>query len=905
MKQLFLAILFACSLLMELACDSKKTGTDAVGTPSGPVLFEKMAPQHTGIDFVNAVAETPLLNYLTFNYIYMSGSVGVGDFNRDGLEDLYGVATSGANKLYLNKGNFQFEEAGARAGVQAADGVKTGVAVVDINGDGWLDIYQCRTGLVPQSRGNLLFINNGGSGSWSGGFTERSAEYGLNTPCSSTHANFFDFDRDGDLDMYLLNHRTDFRNTSQIRAKKEGDKIVHITTSDDEWSSDRLYRNEGNGKFTDISKQAGIQNYSFGLSATIIDANRDGWPDVFVANDYVEPDNLFINNKNGTFTDRIEEHLRHTSNFSMGVDWADINNDALPDLVSLDMALDGNYRQKIMATSMVPDRYNTSVAYGYGHQMMRNMLQLNNGDGSFSEIGCLAGVSASDWSWAPLLADFDNDGYRDLFISNGQRRDMNNLDYMTYDLDSVVRAGGNAATFMNATPPVEVHNYCYRNKGDLSFDDVSVHWGFAEKTLSNSAVYADLDNDGDQDIIVINSFKPAFVYKNKTVETGAGNYLEMLLEGPARNTAGLGAALLLETGSQRQYAEATPLRGFLSASTSVVHFGLGKTAAAEKLHIQWPDGKVQTLENVTANQRITLKYADAKAGPPILKNMAAASKPLFTDITQQAGILYKHEENVFNDFNRERLIPHSFSNQGPSLAVADVNGDGLDDFYAGTCFLRKGVLGIQQKNGKFSTNSTPFPQDTLFEDTDALFFDANGDKAPDLFVVSGGNEAPLNSKYYQDRLYLNDGKGNFKYAPDNIPKESESGGCVAAYDYDRDGDLDLFVGGRVVPGAYPRMPFSSVLQNDGAGRFSNVTNSVAPELSQIGLVTAILFADLDKDGQDEMIVTGEWMALEVTAEKEIRPLYSLRECDDGRCVPEKRTGNGPAVQSQRIALLLV
>lgn len=847
------------------ACQSNGTepASPAVAQSSGPARFEKMAAEHTGIDFANTLAETKDMNYMSFNYLYMSGGVGVGDFNNDGLQDLYIAATTAPNRLYLNKGNFQFEDLATQAGVRVAEGIKTGVSVVDINNDGWLDIYLCRTGSTPGSRGNLLFINNGQSAVT---FTESAAQYGLNADCPSTHANFFDYDRDGDLDMYLLNHRTDFTKTQAMRVAREGDKIVRINTPEDEWSSDRLYRNEGNGKFTNVSQKAGIMKFAYGLSAIILDANSDGWPDVFVANDYLEPDNLFINNKNGTFSDRVNDYFRHTSNFSMGTDLGDINNDGLSDLIVLDMAPESNRKQKTTATSMVTDRYHTMVSYGYGHQIMRNMLQLNNGDGSYSEIGCLAGIAKTDWSWAPLLMDFDNDGFRDVFISNGQRRDVTNLDYMNFTLDSVIKAGGttnDAIAFTASIPSEELRNFMYRNRGDLSFEDVTEAWGMGEKTLSNSAVYADLDNDGDLDIVVVNSEKPMFVYKNKTMETGGSHYLQVQLEGPAKNVRGVGALLLIEAGGQRQIADANPVRGFLSSSSDGLHFGLGKSAVAEKLHIQWPDGKVQTLENVAVNQRLRLKYTDAKPGTPILKLLTAAGKPNFVDLSQSVGLNYRHDENIYPDFNRERLIPHSFSNSGPCLAVGDVNADGLDDFYTGGSFGRKGALFVQQKNGRFaSTASAPFLLDTLYEDTDALFFDADGDRDLDLFVVSGGNEAPLNSRYYQDRLYLNDGKGNLTMAAANMPTESHSGGCAVAADYDRDGDLDLFVGGRVVPGLYPRLPYSSVLQNNG-GTFTNVTNSVAPEFNQIGLVTALLFADLDKDGQDELLVTGEWMSIEV------------------------------------------
>ncbi|HNG89097.1 MAG TPA: CRTAC1 family protein, partial [Saprospiraceae bacterium] len=627
-----------CAVALFPACKNDPTGNAPEATaaaPSGPALFEKMPAERTGIDFANLLQEGSSVNPLLFNYVYMSGALGVGDFNRDGLEDLYFSASTGPNKLYLNRGDFKFEEVAAQAGVTAAEGLKTGVTVVDINHDGWLDLYQCRTGTEVEGRSNLLFINNGVAGG-TPTFSEQSVQYGLDAPCPSTHANFFDYDRDGDLDMYLLNHRTDFSETSHVRAVQKPDgTVVRNSAPADAYSSDRLYRNEGNGKYTDVSVKAGIQNYAYGLSATILDANGDGWPDVYVGNDYIEPDNLYINNRNGTFTDRLDDYMRHTSAFSMGAELADVNNDGLADLFMLDMAPEDNRKQKITATSMVLERYTTLLNYGYGHQMMRNTLQLNNGDGTYSEIGCLSGIAATDWSWAPLMVDFDLDGYRDLFVSNGQRRDLNDLDYNTYTLDSLIKAGHQTAQpkdFVSHMPAEPVHNYLYRNRGDLTFENMTAAWGFSEKTHSNSAVYADLDNDGDQDIVVMNCEKPAFVYRNKAADTQAGHYLQVRLEGPAQNPQGIGALLLAEAEGQRQIADATPIRGFISTSTGVLQFGLGKSASVQKLSILWPDGKVQTLENLPANQRITLKHADAKPGPSPFKALQSGAKPLFADI---------------------------------------------------------------------------------------------------------------------------------------------------------------------------------------------------------------------------------------------------------------------------------
>jgi hypothetical protein len=853
-------ILFWAVSILFFNCNTagKDNNPEEETSYDGPAKFEKIDAKQSGISFFTEIKEDQALNYLTFNYLYLGSPVGVADFNRDGLQDLYFVSTKGENKLYLNKGGFRFMDMTSASGTSAMQGIKTGIAIVDINQDGWPDIYQCRSSRSPSERGNLLFINNKDMT-----FTESAADYGLSTGCSSNTANFFDFDLDGDLDMYLVNHPEDFTQVSNVRVTKVGNTFKHTNKVDNEFVSDRLYRNDGNGKFTDISKQAGIQKQAFGFSAVVMDFNTDGYPDIYVCNDYIEPDNLFINNRNGTFTDRIDTYMRHTCHFSMGADIADMNNDGLLDLMVVDMNPESVKRQKILATAMENGRYNSLVGYGYGHQFMRNTLQINNGNNTFSEIGCMAGVANTDWSWAPLAVDFDNDGFRDLFISNGQRRDVTNLDYINFTLDSVIKSGkdvADAVTHLNQIPTTEIHNYMFRNKGDLTFEDASAKWGFSEKSISNSAVYADLDNDGDLDLIVSNSNKPSFIYQNKTRESNEGNYLQIILQGSEQNKGGIGTLVRITANDQQQMADANPSRGFLSSSEAILHFGIGKATEVDHLKVQWPDGKVQNLDHIPANQRITLKYSDAQKGTPITQPAKAAT--LFSDYSNQYGAIFRHKENEYHDFDRERLLPHQFSDRGPGIAQGDINGDGLEDFYIGGAFRSSGALMVQDKSNHFKMITAPFSKDTSYEDTEALMFDADGDKDLDLYIGSGGNELPAGVPNYQDRLYENDGKGNMTVSIGALPMETESAGAVAVNDYDHDGDLDIFVGNRCTPGQYPKTPLSFILKNDHA-RFQEVTNQVAPDFAHAGMVTDIIFSDLDKDGWDDMLVTGEWMPIKI------------------------------------------
>ncbi|MCB9284233.1 MAG: VCBS repeat-containing protein [Lewinellaceae bacterium] len=826
-------------------------------------MFELIAPESSGIAFANRITEDHQTNILTNSYMYNGGGVAVLDVNKDGLPDLYFVSSQESNRLYLNKGDMTFEDITDKAGVGATGGYKTGVTVVDINADGWEDLYVCRAGLqAVTERRNLLYINNGDMT-----FSEQGAPYGIDDIAASNHANFFDYDLDGDLDLYLINYPNDFSNVNQIALMEEGGKQVRVNAPKTPMESDHLYRNEGNGKFTDVSQQAGISNRAFSLSVTVSDFNADGYPDIYVANDYIEPDFLYINNKNGTFTNRIDDYLRHQSNHTMGVDIADFNNDSRVDIMSLDMIAEDNRRQKLLMSTMMVDRYETLVRYGYGKQLMRNTLQLNMGEGGFSEVGVMAGVSNTDWSWSPLLADFDNDGWKDLYITNGYYRDVTNMDYLPYTVDSVNRAGGitpkqfpDFNDYLKLIPSERLPNYMYRNKGDLTFEKVTTPWGLYKPSYSNGSAYADLDADGDLDLVVNNIEDPAFLFKNLSVEKGKGNFLQIALEGNAPNTEGTGASIKIDQGANSQYQEMTPTRGFLSSVQHLIHFGLSDNSNIDRLEVRWPDGSIQVLENIKPNQRLVLKQSDASKQN--LPSLDTAGEPFFQS-ANNLGLDFVHQENPFEDFNRERLLPHRFSTQGPNLAVADVNGDGLEDIFVGGAIGQAGALFLQQKNSTFHRmDQEAWSTDRAYEDTGCLFFDADGDGDQDLYVVSGGSEYPLNDSHYQDRLYLNDGKGHFSAATDALPRITSSGSCVSVHDIDGDGDLDVLVGGRVSPGAYPAPPQSIILRNE-QGRFKDATDQVSLELRDIGMVTDFRWGDLDGDGNDELVVSGEWMPVTV------------------------------------------
>ena len=821
---------------------------------SVPPLFESVAARASGVTFANTLPSDTAVNIISYLYYYNGGGVAAGDIDGDGLLDLYFTSNLGSNRLYRNLGNFRFDDVTARAGVADSVGWKSGVTMADVNGDGRLDIYVSAVNYLAMQGRNVLYVNNG-----DGTFTDRAKEFGLDHVGYSTQAAFFDYDGDGDLDMYLLNSST-FSERAQSSSTSR--------TVRNPRAGDKLFQNDGRYHFVDVSEHAGIYGgvEGFGLGVVASDVNLDGCPDIYVANDFPEDDFLYLNNCNGTFTESIATTTGHTSRFSMGVDAADFNNDGRPDIAVLDMLPDSERILKTAASAEGYELFNMKLAAGYHPQYARNTLQLNrgvtNGKVRFSEIGYLAGIHATDWSWAPLFADLDNDGFKDLFITTGIFRRPNDLDYIA-SLDSLPPAAFPAAPQIAKMPHVPLPNYAFQNNGDLTFTNRAAAWGLGTPGFSNGAAYADLDNDGALDLVVNHLDATAGIYRNRAreIDSAGHHYLTVVLQGAGANTAGIGAKVMVSAAGRRQLVEVMPTRGFQSAVDPRAHFGLGSAPQVDSLIVIWPDRRSQVLTNVAADLTITLSQADARDQRPI---RPSAHPPLFSDITDRVPIDYKHRENPFFDFSREPLIPHLLSAEGPALAVADANGDGLDDIYVGGAKWQPGRLLLQQRNGSFRVAAEPgFRADSLHEDVDAVFFDANGDKNPDLYVVSGGNEFSGRNEPLRDRLYLNDGRGHFTRAEDALPEFFHNGSCVVPGDFDGDGDLDLFVGSRVVSRHYGVAPRSHLLQNDGKGHFRDVTTTVAPGLDSIGMVTSALWLDYDHDRRLDLIVVGEWMPVRV------------------------------------------
>ncbi len=839
MKNIFSILIFTVACYLNLIAQQNK-----------PTLFTRLSYKQTGIDFTNEIVETSAQNVLAYEYMYNGGGVAIGDINNDGLQDIFFTANLKSNKLYLNQGNFQFKDITKQAKISGRKDWKTGTTMVDINGDGWLDIYVCYSGKGnTDSRRNELYINNHDLT-----FTESAKQYGLDDAGCSTQAIFFDYDNDGDLDCYILNHN--------IKAYKNVE--LHYLKNDyDSLAADKLYRND-DGHFTDVSKQAGISGnpISFGLGIAVSDINNDGWPDIYVSNDYTEQDYCYINNHNGTFSQKELYMFGHLSQFSMGSDIADVNNDGLVDIFTLDMLPEDNRRQKLLQAQENYELYGYMATNGFHYQFMRNMLQLNNGNGTFSEIGQLAGISNTDWSWAPLMADFDNDGYKDLFITNGYMRDYTNKDFLKYWGDYLVKQAANRDSInylelIRHMPSTMVTNYAFHNNGDLSYKNVSAQWGLNELILSNGAAYADLDNDGDLDIVINNINDKASIFRNEENNMLSHHYLSIALHGQGKNSFGLGTKIYCYAGGFMQLLEQMPTRGYQSSVSPVLDFGLGNNTRVDSLKIIWPNAATEILFNIKADQVITLNQKHAKPAVPL---RAIANQKLFT--YQKSLFDFTHLQIEYNDFKRQPLMPVMLSQCGPRFAAGDVNGDGLDDVFIGSSQGQSSELYIQQAGGMFQKTELPaFIADSFSTTTKVLFFDANGDKHPDIYEVSGGyNDYIKNDPRLQDRLFINDGKGNFTKAEKALPAMLSSKSVVAAADIDGDGDLDLFVGGRVIPGEYPVSPQSYLLLNDSKGNFTDVTGQWSPELSHIGMITDAKWSDINKDGKPDLIIAGEWMA---------------------------------------------
>lgn len=860
--KLWRTLLFFFLIFFIISCHQRKT------------LFKLISSGESGIHFNNQIIENDTLNPIDVTNIYNGGGVGIGDFNNDGLQDIYFTGSVVANKLYLNKGKFKFEDITKEAGVDGKGRWCKGVSVVDINNDGWQDMHvSVSMEKDPQKRQNLLYVNQGLDKNRVPVFKEMAAEYGLNDTTQSTMAAFFDYDNDGDLDLYLaVNEILKSDNPSTFRPKVMDGS--HPSTG-------RLYRNDWNQQlkhpfFTNVSKEAGVSIEGYGHSVSIADFNKDGYKDIFITNDFISNDILYINNHNGTFTDKASSYFKHTSANGMGQDVIDINNDGLSDVIELDMNPEDNYRKKMMMGANSYLLFQNSDHFGYQYQYVRNTLQLNQGprineqdsigDPVFSDVAYFAGIAETDWSWAPLVVDFDNDGFRDIIITNGFPKDITDHDFIAFRRESFSVAGKDYT--LQQIPQVKIHNYAFHNNGDVTFSNVTDNWGMTNPSFSNGAAYADLDNDGDMDVIVNNINDEAFLYENTASgkKKDVNHFLSIKLEGDSLNRDGLGTWIELYYQGKQQAYEENPYRGYLSSIQKEPHFGLGNITILDSVVVKWPNSKKQVLKNIKVDQVLKLNIKSANEQYS-WRQPVFAPGVLLTDITDSLHLQYSHKQKDFIDFNIQKLLPHKFTEYGPALAAGDVNGDSLDDIIVGGNSVEDAAIFLQQASGLFVRKLLPEPNpNSTFQSIDMgiTLFDADGDRDPDLYIASGGYEATGNSKAYRDKFYINNGKGNFTIDTSVLPQNFTSKSCVRVADFDHDGDLDIFIGGRVDPWKYPKPVSSFIYRNDsknGVVRFTDVTNTIAPSLNNIGMVCDAVWSDFDNDGWQDMVLTGEWMPI--------------------------------------------
>ncbi len=826
--------------------------------------FTLLNSKISGIDFENILTESDTLNYFTYPYIYMGGGIAIGDFNNDNLQDIYFTGNMVSNRLYINKGELTFKDVTKKANAGLSkNNWFLGVTTVDINNDGWLDLYLSVSG-KNENCPNKLLVNQGVNKDGQILFKEEAEKYGIADKGHSTQSSFFDYDNDGDLDLYVANYPiTPFKTTPETFKQH----IRHASSR----HSNHLYKNNGNGMFTDVTKEAGLMSYSLSLSASVSDLNNDGYKDIYVSNDFASADFCYMNNGDGTFRNTIQQSVKHTALYGMGADIADFNNDGFLDIFQADMDASTNKRSKANMASMNPqvfwDTYNSGLHYQYMH----NCLQLNTGilntnkTPRFNNISRISNTSSTDWSWGPVFADLDNDGWKDLYISNGTRREINNTDFFNaLEKSKTVFENKQRSNGLRNTlkmPSEKTDNFVFKNSRDLTFKKINAEWGLEFKGFSNGVAYADLDNDGDLEIILNNIDDKAVIFKNNNKENN--NYITVKFIGQEKNPKGIGAKCTIIIKGKKQFQELSLEHGYISSMAPMLHFGLGKEDVIDTLNVEWQDGKTQTLTQVSANKTLVLNYTNATLNK-IEKGLK--KEPRFNSKKKVLDSLFIHVENNYDDYAKEILLPHKTSTFGPYISVGDLNKDGLEDFYVSGASGQKGGLFYQNKDGLFDKKEVAFKDDQAYEDMGSLMFDADNDGDLDLYVVSGGNEFEPDSKLLQDRLYKNDGSGNLSLSKAALPEMITSGSRVYNFDYDHDGDQDLLVCGRLIPGNYPAPAKTYILKNvskDSKIKFEDVTTVLMPEFNKLGLATALSIADVNNDGWKDIVAVGEWMPVRV------------------------------------------